>query len=283
MVTRFNAQTGLAIGTPTQMSSTRIGRNAFAQPSIAYNSTDGTTSVVWMEDFSTISGRTVNSDLTTSEIYPVINPTTAGYSSGFLNPTLVYSSSTNTFMVTGEDQDGGSFLVEYESSGFIYDTTQPLAPPTAQGGAYGNFWPTLVATDAGAVVLASQGYHNVSSVIYNSSFAGSNLPAATVNPSTSNPTPVDTSSLPALINQIYIWSLGVAGLLALLMMILGGYTYMTAAGNAQQAAKGKDYILSSLIGIALLLCSYLLLKTINPQFTQLNVSSINTTQTPPGQ
>ena len=46
------------------------------------------------------------------------------------------------------------------------------------------------------------------------------------------------SALPQCINQIYIWSLGIGALLALLMTIIGGYTYMTAAGNATSQHRG---------------------------------------------
>ena len=72
------------------------------------------------------------------------------------------------------------------------------------------------------------------------------------------------SELPRCVNQIYIWSLGVAALLALFMMTLGGYYYMTAAGNGERTEKGVEMIWSSIIGLALLFGAYLLLNTINP-------------------
>jgi hypothetical protein len=79
------------------------------------------------------------------------------------------------------------------------------------------------------------------------------------------------------VNQVYLWSLGIAGVLALLMIVLGGYYVLTAAGNAAQASKGKSYIWSSLIGIVILLGAYLILTTINPDLTRFNINldSIN--------
>jgi hypothetical protein len=75
------------------------------------------------------------------------------------------------------------------------------------------------------------------------------------------------------VNQIYLWALGAAGALALIMMIYGGYEVMTAAGNAQRATNGKSYIYSSLIGILILLGAYLLLSVINPDLTKLEVNT----------
>jgi len=73
------------------------------------------------------------------------------------------------------------------------------------------------------------------------------------------------------VSQVYIWSLGAAGILALLMIVIGGYVTMTAAGNAERATRGKSYITSSLIGLALLIGAYLLLNTINPDLTNFNL------------
>ncbi len=86
---------------------------------------------------------------------------------------------------------------------------------------------------------------------------------------------VKPSDLPLCVNQIYIWSLGVASLLALLMIVIGGYYYMTSSGNAEQASKGTEMIWSSVIGLALLFGAYLLLSTINPDLV--NFENFNKT------
>ncbi len=82
-----------------------------------------------------------------------------------------------------------------------------------------------------------------------------------------------TSTFPKCISQIYIWSLGVAGLLALLMTVVGGYSYMTAAGNAERAQKGTEMIWASIIGLALLFGAYLLLNTINPNLVNFTIGA----------
>ena len=88
-----------------------------------------------------------------------------------------------------------------------------------------------------------------------------------------------STDLPRCINKIYTFSLGAAALLALLMMTLGGYYRMTAAGNAEQASKGTEIIMSSLIGIVLLFGSYLLLRTINPDLVDFKLQSFDLYQT----
>lgn len=73
------------------------------------------------------------------------------------------------------------------------------------------------------------------------------------------------------VSKIYIWSIGISGLLAVVMSVFGGYLVMSARGNGQQAARGKSYIYSSLMGMVLLLGAYLLLNTINPDLTNFSV------------
>lgn len=82
------------------------------------------------------------------------------------------------------------------------------------------------------------------------------------------------TTLPQCVNRIYIWALGLSVLLAFMMMVLGGYYIMTAAGNAEQATKGKEYITSSIIGVTILFLAYLLLNEINPDLVNFNLDSI---------
>lgn len=94
------------------------------------------------------------------------------------------------------------------------------------------------------------------------------------------------SSIGSCVNQIYIWSMGVAAVLALFMIVVGGYITLTSAGNADRASRGKSYITSSIIGLVLLFGAYLLLRTINPDLVDFsnncvnNLDSCRTTQNP---
>ncbi|MBX4205204.1 MAG: hypothetical protein KW788_03420 [Candidatus Doudnabacteria bacterium] len=82
-------------------------------------------------------------------------------------------------------------------------------------------------------------------------------------------------SVTRCVNQIYIWSMAAAALLALLMIVVGGYITLTAAGNAERASRGKSYITSSLTGLALLFGAYLLLRTINPDLVDFSNNCVN--------
>ncbi|MBI2446328.1 MAG: hypothetical protein HYV51_00720 [Parcubacteria group bacterium] len=75
--------------------------------------------------------------------------------------------------------------------------------------------------------------------------------------------------LPSYINYLFIFSLGLVTILALTQMIIGGITYILAAGNAAKVEDAKDMILQALLGLGILLVSYLLLRTINPDLVNL--------------
>ena len=67
------------------------------------------------------------------------------------------------------------------------------------------------------------------------------------------------------IAAIYRFGIGIAGILALLMMMGGGLLWLTSAGSPTRAGVGKEWIISALTGFIIALFSYLMLYTINPQ------------------
>ncbi|MFC1508420.1 pilin, partial [Candidatus Omnitrophota bacterium] len=54
--------------------------------------------------------------------------------------------------------------------------------------------------------------------------------------------------------------LGVVGSLALALFIYGGFLWMTAAGNAEQVAKGKNTLLWATLGLIIIFSSYALVR-----------------------
>lgn len=86
--------------------------------------------------------------------------------------------------------------------------------------------------------------------------------------------PVDETLLGRYISNFYVFFAGVAGILATVMMMWGGFHYITAAGNPQRMNEGKDIISNAVIGLVLVLISYLLLNAINPRLIQLRVPSL---------
>ncbi len=73
--------------------------------------------------------------------------------------------------------------------------------------------------------------------------------------------------LPDYVKYIFNFAIIIGGLIALVMIILGGTRYMASAGNPSLMADARDQIFSAIIGLFLLLGSYLILTTINPQLT----------------
>lgn len=58
------------------------------------------------------------------------------------------------------------------------------------------------------------------------------------------------------------WSLGILGLVAVVVILIGGFTWMTAAGNEEKISKAKKILTYSVIGLALILLSFILVSTI---------------------
>jgi len=87
-------------------------------------------------------------------------------------------------------------------------------------------------------------------------------------------TDVDNTLFARYVSAFYIFFAGVAGMLAVVMLMWGGYHYITSAGNSQRMAQGKEIISNAIIGLVLLLTSYLLLNLINPNLVRLTLPSV---------
>ncbi len=88
-------------------------------------------------------------------------------------------------------------------------------------------------------------------------------------PSIPNPgggvmTITDQTTLPELVSYLFTFSIMIAGLAAFSMLVYGGLRYLTSAGNAATQKDARDTITSAIVGLLLLLGSYLLLQLINP-------------------
>lgn len=55
--------------------------------------------------------------------------------------------------------------------------------------------------------------------------------------------------------------------IGIITVVVAGYIYMTARGDAGQVGLAKQFLSAALLGIFLALTSYLVLNTISPQFT----------------
>ncbi len=67
----------------------------------------------------------------------------------------------------------------------------------------------------------------------------------------------------------YTWGLSIVGVLAVLMLMAGGITWLTSAGDSGKIGNAKKMISGSLFGTLLLVGAYFFLNTINPDITKL--------------
>ncbi len=74
-----------------------------------------------------------------------------------------------------------------------------------------------------------------------------------------------------LIAWFYYFVVGIAGFAAFIMLIWGGFDWLTSAGSPAKITEAKDKISSAFTGLLLILASYLILQVINPELTTLNL------------
>ena len=83
-------------------------------------------------------------------------------------------------------------------------------------------------------------------------------------PGTTTPTTVETG-LPQYVKYIFNFAIWIAGLLAFGVIVLGGIRWLTSAGDPNKLRDAKDQLFAAFLGLIILLSSYLILTTINPQ------------------
>jgi hypothetical protein len=63
---------------------------------------------------------------------------------------------------------------------------------------------------------------------------------------------------------IFVWAVSIGSLCALGMIIYGGITYILSAASPSLRRNALDHIRDAVVGLIILLSSYLILNTINP-------------------
>jgi hypothetical protein len=67
----------------------------------------------------------------------------------------------------------------------------------------------------------------------------------------------------SLIRTVINWLLGIAFAVAVLFLIIGGFQYITSAGNEEAAEKGKGTAVNALIGIVIVILSYVIVNVVS--------------------
>lgn len=89
--------------------------------------------------------------------------------------------------------------------------------------------------------------------------------------------PAKLSELEGIFGNIVGVALEFAGIVLFIMLIVGGFNYITSGGNPQQAEAAKKTITFAIFGIILLVISFLILRLIY-QFTGVDVTQFKITQ-----
>jgi len=85
-------------------------------------------------------------------------------------------------------------------------------------------------------------------------------------------TDYQSTTLPTLVQYFYEWGISIGALAAFVSIIVAGFKYLTSTGNTAQIGEAKKRIAASFFGLALLLSTYLILNTINPALTSLDIN-----------
>lgn len=78
-----------------------------------------------------------------------------------------------------------------------------------------------------------------------------------------------TSTVTDLVRYLYEWGIALGGLVAFVVLLIAGFNYLTSVGDPGKMKEAIERIKYALGGLVLLLGSWLILHTINPELTTL--------------
>lgn len=96
------------------------------------------------------------------------------------------------------------------------------------------------------------------------------------------PVEIGPNSIGEYITEIYKYAVGIVGILASIVIMWGGFRWLTAGGDKNAVGDAKKWIEGALSGLVLVMTSYLILYFVNPDliaFKSINIEPINKSQT----
>ncbi len=93
----------------------------------------------------------------------------------------------------------------------------------------------------------------------------------------------ENAYLPNYLRFIFNLGIGIVGMSALVMLSIGGFTYITSAGNNANAETAKRIIRDALVGVIMAFFAWLLLYVINPDLVDIdaNLAGLDARRMPP--
>lgn len=76
------------------------------------------------------------------------------------------------------------------------------------------------------------------------------------------------SNFSGYLELVFDWAMEMIGILAVLMVIYGGYRYITSQGDQAAITEAKDIIIGALTGLLLVLLAYLILSAVSPDLVK---------------
>jgi hypothetical protein len=70
-----------------------------------------------------------------------------------------------------------------------------------------------------------------------------------------------------LILAVINFALGLSGVVTILFLVVGGFWYITSAGNEEQTEKGKKTIINAIIGLIVIILSYTIVRIVGTTLT----------------
>ena len=83
------------------------------------------------------------------------------------------------------------------------------------------------------------------------------------------------SDLPGYLKALYKFALITIVLSAVFMLSIGGFFYLTSAGNTSALSTAKSIIFDSLIGLTIALAAFLILNVINPDLVNVSINGLS--------
>ena len=79
---------------------------------------------------------------------------------------------------------------------------------------------------------------------------------------------VEGGELSTYLQTVFLFGISLAGILAVVSIVIGGIQYVTAYGNPSQIENAKNRITQAILGLLLAVGAWLILYTINPDLAK---------------
>lgn len=99
------------------------------------------------------------------------------------------------------------------------------------------------------VIFAAYGFFWMREIVFAAKIQAATTPTVVTNK-------IKVDNFVQLAENIFKWILSVAGGIALLMLIIGGITYITSSGNEQRTTMAKKTVYWALGGLMLIILAY---------------------------